>query len=133
MKKLLWLIAILLLSAFRPATADVLVLVHGYLGSAQSWAESGALARLRQRGYQPVGIYGYSGQGILYQRLGERSATRPVYAVNLPSQAPVVIQADWLGAYLREIRKHHPEQAINVAAHSAGGVVARGRRVRAEV
>ena len=95
MKKLVWTIAFLGLLALRPAGADVLVLVHGYLGSAQSWAESGVLDRLHKRGYQQAGIYGYSPQGVLYQSLG-KPGQRPVYSVNLPSQAPIVIQADWL-------------------------------------
>lgn len=129
MKRLIWTLALLGLLAARPAAADVLVLVHGYLGSAQSWAESGVLDRLQKRGYRQVGIYGYGPQGVLYQSLAQ-PARRPVYSVNLPSQAPVVIQADWLAAILREIRKRHPKQAINLAAHSAGGVVARMTLVR---
>jgi pimeloyl-ACP methyl ester carboxylesterase len=130
MKRLVLTIAILWLGAFGAAAADVLVLVHGYLGSAQSWAESGVLDRLQRRGYRPVGIYGYGPQGVLYQALGEPSADRPVYAVNLPSQAPVVVQADWLASYLRKIQQRHPDEPINLAAHSAGGVVARMTLVR---
>ena len=130
MKKLVWTIAILGLLAMKSAGADVLVLVHGYLGSAQSWAESGVLDRLHRRGYRQVGIYGYGPRGLLYQSLSNPSAQQPLYTVNLPSQAPVLIQSDWLAAMLREIRKRHPEQAINLAAHSAGGVVARMTLVR---
>ncbi|MCB1798271.1 MAG: hypothetical protein KDI67_05240, partial [Gammaproteobacteria bacterium] len=70
MKKVLLLIAIIGLVSVRAASADVLVLVHGYLGTAQSWAESGTMDRLYQRGYRQVGIYGYSPQGMVYQRLG---------------------------------------------------------------
>jgi pimeloyl-ACP methyl ester carboxylesterase len=128
MKKLL-LLVILNLAALG-AHADVLVLVHGYLGTAQSWAEAGALDRLNQRGYRLAGIYGYGPNGVLFQRISEDRPEKPVYSVNLPSQAPVVIQADWLAAQLREIRRRHPEQAIVVAAHSAGGVVARMMLVR---
>jgi len=130
MKKLIWTIALLGLMSIRPATADVLVLVHGYLGSAQSWAESGALDRLQRRGFQQVGIFGYSRQGVLYQSLTEGQVERPVYGVNLPSQAPVVIQADWLAAMMREIGKRHPDQPVTLAAHSAGGVVTRMMLVR---
>ncbi len=129
MKSLLFAIALSLVLV-KSASADVLVLVHGYLGTAQSWAESGALDRLQRRGYRLVGIYGYSAQGVLFQPVHRGPAERPVYTVNLPSQAPVVIQADWLAAYLREIRKRHPDQPINLAAHSAGGVVARMLLVR---
>ncbi|MGB5452399.1 MAG: alpha/beta fold hydrolase [Sedimenticolaceae bacterium] len=129
MNKLI-LIAFLGLLAVKSASADVLVLVHGYLGTAQSWAESGVLDRLHKRGYRQVGIYGFGPGGLLYQSLGKADTPMPLYAVNLPSQAPVVIQADWLAAYLREIQRRHPGQAINLVAHSAGGVVARMALVR---
>jgi len=129
MKKLL-LIAIVSFLAMKTAGADVLVLVHGYLGTAQSWAESGVIERLNKRGYRQVGIYGFSPRGLLYQDLGNTDTPQPFYAVNLPSQAPIVIQADWLAAILREIRKRHPKQTINLAAHSAGGLVARMTLVR---
>lgn len=129
MKNLL-LIAILSFMAVKTAGADVLVLVHGYLGTAQSWAESGVIDRLSRRGYRQVGIYGFSPRGPLYQSLGKTDTPRPVYAVNLPSQAPIVIQADWLAAFLREIQKRHPKQTLNLAAHSAGGIVARMTLVR---
>ena len=93
MKK--WLLLLVLqLTLLGAARADVLVLVHGYLGTAQSWAEAGALARLHQRGYRLAGIYGYSSKGVLYQAVTPGRPAKPVYSVNLPSQAPVVIQAD---------------------------------------
>ena len=130
MKKLLWSFALLLCIGVRPASAEVLVLVHGYLGTANSWVESGVLDRLIRRGYQHRGVLTSGPQGVLYRPLGTGPATRPVYTVNLPSQAPVMIQADWLAAQLRELRGRHPEQPINLAAHSAGGVVARMTLVR---
>ncbi len=130
MKKLLLILAILGLAAFRPAAADVLVLVHGYLGTAQSWAESGVMERLHWRGYRHAGILSYSPQGLLFQPMGGSQTERPVYTVNLPSQAPIVIQADWLAAMLREVRRRHPDEPINLVGHSAGGVVARTTLVR---
>ena len=129
MKSLLFVLALSLVLV-KSASADVLVLVHGYLGTAQSWAESGALDRLQRRGYRLAGTYGYSARGVLFQPAQRGPTELPVYTVNLPSQAPVVIQADWLAAFLREIRKRHPDQPINLAAHSAGGVVARMLLVR---
>lgn len=128
--KRLLLTLILILGVGHAARADVLVLVHGYLGSAQSWAEAGVLDRLSQRGYRLAGTYGFGPKGILYQRLATAPPDRPVYTVNLPSQAPIVTQADWLAAYLREIRRQHPDEPVNLAAHSAGGLVARMMLVR---
>jgi pimeloyl-ACP methyl ester carboxylesterase len=128
-KKLLLVVVVYLVTGLNAASAEVLVLVHGYLGTAKSWAEAGAMARLHQRGYRHVGELGYGPGGVALQPTGQQSQ-KPMYTVGLPSQAPVVIQADWLAAQLREIRKRHPEQAIKLAAHSAGGVVARMMLVR---
>ncbi len=130
MHKLMWAILVVSLLLAKSAMADVLVLVHGYLGTAHSWAESGVVDRLHRRGYRLVGIFGYGQGRVLYQALSKADTQRPVYTVNLPSQAPIVIQADWLAAILREVRKRHPDQAVNLAAHSAGGVVARMSLVR---
>ena len=130
MKTSLLLCALLCLGAIKTAGADVLILVHGYLGSAQSWAESGVLDRLHQRGYRLAGTYGFSPRGVLFQPFAASPPQKPVYSVNLPSQAPVVIQADWLAAYLRQLQARHPGKAIQLAAHSAGGIVARMALVR---
>ncbi|MCB1800749.1 MAG: alpha/beta fold hydrolase [Gammaproteobacteria bacterium] len=130
MKKWLLFTVVIALFAGRAAYADVLVLVHGYLGTSQSWAEAGALARLQARGYRLAGIVGYGPQGVMLQPTTAKAPDKPVYAVDLPSQAPIALQADWLAAQLREIGKRHPKQAITVAAHSAGGVVARMMLVR---
>ena len=123
-------LVILVLTTLPVARADVLVLVHGYLGTANSWAESGVIERLMHRGYRPVGNYAYGPAGVLFRPAPEIETDRPIYTVNLPSQAPVIVQADWLAAYLRDIRERHPDTPIHVAAHSAGGVVARMTLVR---
>lgn len=130
MKKLVFVLTLGLMTFSTAALADVLVLVHGYLGSAQSWSEAGALERLQRRGYRVAGVYNYSAGGVLFLPVDRQAADRPVYTLNLPSQAPVAIQADWLAAYLRDIARRHPGEPINMAAHSAGGLVARMMLVR---
>lgn len=121
------LLALLLAPAIAPA--EVLVLVHGYLGSANSWAEPGILEILDARGHQLAGIYSPSAQGVHLAITGAQP-DRPVYTVNLPSIAPIAFQADWLMAFLRDIQTRHPESEIILAGHSAGGVVARFLLVR---
>jgi pimeloyl-ACP methyl ester carboxylesterase len=116
--------------SIQNAYSDVLVLVHGYLGSAHSWVESGVVDRLRHRGYRPVAVYGYGPGGIARQAVGKADTSRPMYTVNLPSQAPIAIQADWLAAYLRDIQRRHRDEGITLAAHSAGGLAARMALVR---
>ena len=130
MKK--WLLLMLLFAAFgfRTASAEVLVLVHGYLGTAKSWAEAGVMARLHQRGFRHAGVLGYSARGVPVQPVGKETPAKPMYTVDLPSQAPIVIQADWLAAQLREVRRLHPDEPIVLVAHSAGGIAARMMLVR---
>jgi pimeloyl-ACP methyl ester carboxylesterase len=115
---------------FRTASAEVLVLVHGYLGTAKSWAEAGVMARLHQRGFRHAGVLSYSARGVHVQPVGKETPARPMYTVDLPSQAPIVIQADWLAAQLREVRRLRPDEPIVLVAHSAGGIAARMMLVR---
>ena len=58
MKKcLLALVVLASVAAVLPARAEVLLLVHGYLGSAHSWDSSGITTILQQRGWQRAGAY----------------------------------------------------------------------------
>ena len=120
---------LILLLAGLPAGADVLVLVHGFLGSDRSWLESGVIEILDRNGYPLAGIYYPSAGGMLFQSTGRRS-DNAVYAVNVPSTAPIALQADWLSTYLRDIHARHPDDPITLIGHSAGGVVARLSLVR---
>jgi pimeloyl-ACP methyl ester carboxylesterase len=103
------------------ARADVLVLVHGYMGSAASWEYSGINAMLAANGWPRSGVL--AGGALLAP--GESSSTHKSYAVELPSLAPALVQADHLQAMLAQIGARHPGEAIVLAGHSAGGVVAR--------
>ena len=112
-----------------PAKAEVLVLVHGYLGSANSWMETGILEILEQRGHRLSGIYSPAQSRVHFTQTSE-PGENPVYTVNLPSMAPIGFQADWLQAFLRDIVLRHPDQPITLVGHSAGGLVARYLVVR---
>ena len=111
------------------ARADVLVLIHGYMGSAASWEASGINAVLEANGWSRAGIQAgpqlFPGPGI--------GAPNKVYAVELPSLAPMMIQADQLQAELQQIGARHPGEPLILAAHSAGGIVARIALVRGAV
>lgn len=108
------------------ARADVLVLVHGYLGSAHSWEGSGVNAVLDANGWHRTGILTGGPGGIqLIPATTVSKGGNSVYTVELPSIAPMMVQADHLQAMLGAITSSHPDEPIIVAAHSAGGVVAR--------
>jgi len=115
---------------FAPAAhAEVLVLVHGFLGSDRSWLESGVIDVLNRNGRQLAGVYSPSGRSVHFVPLGE-TRRDAVYTVNLPSTAPIMLQTDWLAGYLTDIRQRHPGESITLVGHSAGGVVARMALVR---
>jgi pimeloyl-ACP methyl ester carboxylesterase len=108
------------------ATADVLVLVHGYLGGANSWESSGVSATLTRNGWQRAGVV--TPRGLV--PAGKVTSVNKFYTVELPSMAPVVVQADLLRHQLNAIGAQHPEEPLVLVGHSAGGVVARMLLVR---
>jgi pimeloyl-ACP methyl ester carboxylesterase len=115
------------------ARADVLVLVHGYLGSAHTWDASGITAVLERHGWQRAGVFvtGPAGTRLIPAHGG--AAQRKYYTVDLPSEAPVQIQAFQLRQILKSINTLHVNEPISIAGHSAGGVVARVVLVRGEI
>ncbi len=126
MKRLLILALLLLSSAAR---ADVAVLVHGYLGSAASWETSGVSQALERQGWRRAGVA--TPQGIL--PAPSRGEGDVFYTVDLPSMAPVGLQADLLGRMLGAIEQRHAGEPVILIGHSAGGVVARMALVTARV
>ncbi len=121
-------LCLILLSSLG-ARADVLVLIHGYMGSAASWEASGVSSALAANGWAPAGVQAgprfLPGPGV--------EAGDKFYTVELPSLAPLTIQADQLQAELQQIAARHPGEPLILAAHSAGGVVARIVLVRGGV
>jgi len=112
---------VLLLAASNPVRAEVLVLVHGYMSGAFSWEASGINALLETNGWSRGGIL--AGPQLI--PTGGAATVNRSYAVELPSLAPMLVQADQLQAMLQQISLMHPNEKLIVAAHSAGGVVAR--------
>jgi triacylglycerol lipase len=113
--------------------ADVLVLVHGYLGGAQSWDGSGITTVLQQHGWQRAGVYVAGPAGIQLIPAQGMQAERKFYAVDLPSEAPIMLQVYQLQEVLAAISRTHGDESMILAGHSAGGVVARAALVRGDV
>ncbi len=114
------------------ARADVALLVHGYLGEAASWEVSGVGTALAANGWQRAGVVitGFPGP-LLPPPLP--AGPRKQYALELPSTAPLAIQADALTRALRALEARHPGESFTIVGHSAGGVVARLALVRGGV
>ncbi|MFQ5644383.1 MAG: esterase/lipase family protein [Thiogranum sp.] len=115
-RKISLLFALLVLLLARPALADVLVLVHGYASDARTWEQSGVNDALQAHGWPRAGVLPVAAAA---------SSVNKSYSVNLPAQAPLLVQADYLRAVLYQVRRYHPHEKLILAGHSAGGVVAR--------
>lgn len=113
--------------------AEVAVLVHGYLGSAASWEASGVNAVLLENGWKRAGILRTDPYGVALIPVVGDQGDNSLYQVELPSLAPMMVQADQLQAMLRQVAELHPDEPITLVAHSAGGVVARIALVRGGV
>lgn len=133
MKKQLITLLVLVTSLFSlTIRADVLVLVHGYLGGAQSWDWSGITTVLQQHGWQRAGVYVSGPAGVQLIPAAGMQAERKFYAVDLPSEAPILVQVYQLRAMLDAISRTHGDEPVILVGHSAGGVVARTALVLGE-
>lgn len=120
----------LLLLLSMPAHADVMLLIHGYLGDANSWEKSGINDELHQQGWARSGMFQDSPLGPQLFVTDSNNAKNQVYVATLPSQAPVMVQADILKNIIDIIQLNHKNEQIILVGHSAGGVVARMALIR---
>ncbi len=127
MRTIIKLLFFLLISLSSFTTrADVLVLVHGYLASADSWELSGINTVLEANGWKRGGLITSAPATVTPVFVGPgQTAANKVYTVDLPAEAPIAIQADHFLGMLATIRAMHPDESLIIAGHSAGGIVAR--------
>lgn len=109
----------------RPAGADIVVLVHGYASSANTWEASGISSVLEASGWARGGIITPTASGTYFVPGPGNRAANKSFSINLPAEAPLLLQADYLGAALLGIRQQYAEEKLILVGHSAGGVVAR--------
>ncbi len=107
-----------------------MLLIHGYLGDALSWEKSGINEELDQRGWARAGMFQGTPQGPKLFITDSNNAKNVVYVAALPSQAPVMMQADVLKNIIDTIQQRHKDKKILLVGHSAGGVVARMALIR---
>ena len=105
--------------------AKTLVLVHGFQSNGMSWRMSGVTPVLQQVGWRDGGNFLLTSMGSYnpMPHLGA-GAENVFYTVDLPSRAPVALQASLLDTHLQQIYQHRQEPLVLVG-HSADGVVAR--------
>jgi pimeloyl-ACP methyl ester carboxylesterase len=121
---------LLLIFVSAPVYADVMLLVHGFLGHAFSWEKSGINIELQRLGWQRAGTFEGGPYGPQLLVATYNGADNLVYTATLPFEAPVMVQADVLKTIFDIIQQRHPDQQIILVGHSAGGVVARMLLVR---
>jgi len=113
-----------------PAYADVMLLIHGYLGDAVSWEQSGINSELHRQGWVRAGMFRGSPLGPQLFVTEHENAENLVYVATLPSEAPVMVQADALKNIIDIIQQLHNGSDLILVGHSAGGVVARMTLIR---
>ena len=121
------LIALFVFGFSNFARADVLVLIHGYLGDPGSWETSGAVSVLESNGWHRAGIVSTDpgGRVHLLPVQGGEVRENKVYIASLPSIAPIQFQTNHLYAMLNFLKLRHDGEEFILAGHSVGGVVAR--------
>jgi pimeloyl-ACP methyl ester carboxylesterase len=116
------------------ARADVLVLVHGYLASADSWEVTGINSLLDDNGWKRGGLITSAPTMAAPVLVGPgKDAANKVYVVDLPAEAPIIVQTDQFLAMLATIQALHPDDSLVIVGHSAGGIVARTALVRGNI
>ena len=120
-------IALLLLLPLQLSHADTLLLVHGYLGNANSWFESGVTRVLQQAGWRFGGVLSNGPQGVTVSpdNSAGDNAQKRYYVMTLPSEAPFEYQQQLLTPMVRALRSRYPDERLSIAGHSLGGVLGR--------
>lgn len=122
MRLRVWLLLGLMLGAV-PAQAEILVLVQGYLGKGNQWYSSGVTEELQKAGWVDGGRLFTRNRQVA--ATGGQAGPMRFYTVDIPTEAPFSIQQQFLAAYLAWLRVQFPTESVAIAAHSAGGVLAR--------
>ncbi len=123
MRKLPLLIVTLITFFSSPLRADVVVLLHGFMGSPSSYEKSGINNLLESAGWGRA--------GIIIPDMGEAlsgrnpDAENVAYLVDLPWMLPLRDQAQYFGLAMDRIITERPNEPITLVGHSVGGVVER--------
>lgn len=121
----IWLVIFLLGIGWVEARADALILTHGYFSGDEAWVESGVTGELEKGGWEAGGRLRATGRGIEFSPITAGVAKKAYYRIDLPSEAPIVMQAQQLKEGVEAIKKQRGVGRLILIGHSAGGVVAR--------
>lgn len=122
------LIGFTLLGLINTASADVLVLIHGYMGSSMSWEESGVNSLLENAGWQRGGLIIPDTGDYLpdpSRRVPNQQAKDISFVIDMPWMLPLDEQADYLNTAMKMVFKMRPDENVSLIGHSAGALAAR--------
>ena len=111
------------------AAAETLLLVPGYLGSAYSWRGNGITNTLQLSGWLDAGHMTTGPRGAMGPRI-IRPGKKRFYTIDLPTEAPLLVQSDFIARYVRLAKQRHQNDRVILVGHSAGGVASRLAMVR---
>ena len=114
------------------AYSDVVVLIHGYLSNSSVWMQSGVIQTLESDGWRVAGIYSSHANGHAYFHPNNLppEEDRRIMIVDLPSEAPLLLQSDLIANVVNTIAANYQDESITLVGHSAGGLAARAALVR---
>lgn len=121
--KHLWSLLFLALFSFN-VSAEVLVLLQGYLGEDDPWRRSGVAGALVEAGWRDGGHLHATPAGVRSSVPPKRGG-RHFYTVAIPTEAPLLVQLSHLEPLMDYVRRHHARETLMLAGHSAGGVLGR--------
>jgi pimeloyl-ACP methyl ester carboxylesterase len=116
------------------ASADTVLLLHGYLGTSYEWQRSGIVQQLDSASWKDAGVLAINNDRVIAQKektskekanKEKTKSSRRVYSAQLASVQSIDTQAEQLDQYIKYVRHGHPGEQIILVGHSAGGVVAR--------
>lgn len=122
-------LALFLVTICGPLNAQTVILLQGYLGSGNAWRETGATRQLQRSGWADAGALSLRG-GQVVGLDGSADQGRRFVTIDLPTEAPMMVQERVLSAYVTRLQARYPDDSLALAGHSAGGVVARLYMVR---
>lgn len=124
-KSLIGLASLLLIGLSNFAYADVLVLIHGYMGSPNSWEQSHVNDILSADDWKRGGIIVPDTRQFHTGRTSSPKAEKVSYMVDMPWTRPLDEQTGYLKVAMDQIIKRRPGEDITLVGHSAGALVAR--------
>jgi pimeloyl-ACP methyl ester carboxylesterase len=105
--------------------AQTAILIHGFQSGGMDWRKQGVTPVLQQNGWVDGGNFIPTPLGPYNPANPPGRPERVFYTLELPSRAPIMLQARILDTYLQRIYALRQEP-LTLVGYSAGGLVARG-------